>query len=1120
MLDSIRSEILTAFESSPAFGHVLGKLRGGASRVHLAGLRGSSKSAFCAALVRLTPRPLLVVTASVAEAEAWRDDLTAWLPDEYVHLFHPEEGLLDRRHDPDPEGEGQRILTLWTLSQGALAGVVLCPVNGLLSRVISPESFSAGMLRIRAGDRLDRDQLVERLVDLGYDRVPTVEEVGEVAVRGGIVDVFTFSHAHPFRLEFVGNEVATIRDFEVTTQRSISRKQETLILPASDRLAQASSEFTVVDYLPEGSLVLFDGPEDLEEAGLRIGVDVLQWVDGVPGRSGIRRREDLSVVAEQVARGLSRCQQGIIWAARSSAGTSEVVDLDTRSVEPVGRSLKLLRRRLRELLDEGYRVYVLCGTPGDRNRMEELLLGGSPAALPSVGGFEEESEAPLEGPVVVGIGALHSGFIHPSTNLVVLADQELFQREAPRRPRRFKGGRAIRDVAALKEGDYCVHVDYGIGRYLGLETLSVDGRRYDCLVLAYQGGDRIYVPVEEMKRVETYALEEGKNPTLNKLGTAQWERSKSRVQKAVAEMARELIALYAARKAQRGYAFAPDRPWMNELRTSFPYEETADQLKAEAEVLKDMESERCMERLVCGDVGYGKTEVAVRATFKAVLDSKQVAVLVPTTVLADQHWRTFQERLGTYPVAVEMLSRFRSRVEQKKVLEGLREGCVDIVIGTHRLLQRDVAFRDLGLLVIDEEQRFGVAHKEHLKQLRHQVDVLSLTATPIPRTLYMSLLGVRDMSTIETPPKERLPIVTEVLEWDEEVIRAAILRETDRGGQVYFLHNRVQSIEAVAALLRRLLPRARLEIGHGQLAEGDLARVMHDFYRRKFDILLSTTIIESGLDLPNVNTIIINRADRFGLADLYQLRGRVGRSNRRAYAYFLVPKGRYLTATARKRLATLEELADLGTGFRLALRDLEIRGAGNLLGREQHGHMLTVGFDLYCRLLEEAIADLKGEKREEEFDPRISAGVDAYLPDEFVPDQWEKLSFYRRLSTARNPEQVGELHQELLDRFGVLPDPAVNLLGIARLRILARHAGLKQVTLKAGEIHLEYREGFEPAAEGLSLLVRDAPWPPRFVTSQETSGTRLEIVFRLRSRIAERRVTEGLEILSMLPRMV
>jgi transcription-repair coupling factor (superfamily II helicase) len=684
--------------------------------------------------------------------------------------------------------------------------------------------------------------------------------------------------------------------------------------------------------------------------------------------------------------------------------------------------------------------------------------------------------------VAMMVADISEGFVFPSEHFAVLCDHQIFARKYHRfKRRRSKEGVALSSYTNLNVGDYVVHVDYGIGRYKGLKEITVDKRLRDCLLIQYLGNDRLYVPIEEFNRVQKYVGKEGK-PQLTKLGGSAWEKVKARTRKAITEIAEELIKLYAERRSKSGYAFSPDDAWMRQLEASFPYDETPDQLTAIDDIKKDMTAPHPMDRLLCGDVGFGKTEVAVRAAFKCVSDGKQVAVLVPTTILAQQHLLTFTDRLRDFPVRIEMLSRFKTRREQTEIVKDLKDGKVDVIIGTHRLLSKDIAFRDLGLLVVDEEQRFGVTHKEKIKQLKRLVDVITMTATPIPRTMQMSLLGARDMSVINTSPKDRLPIRTEIVEFQPEAIREAILQEVERDGQVYFVHNRVQTIESIRKYLEKLLPGIRICVGHGQMPEKDLESVMFGFLSRDYDVLLSTSIIESGLDIPSVNTIVINRADHFGLAQLYQLRGRVGRSSMKAVAYLLIPPARLLTPTARKRLKAIEQHTELGSGFHLALRDLEIRGAGNLLGAQQHGFIEEVGFDLYLRLLDEAVAELKGEEMRPSFDIKIDTDLDMFIPNDYISDSQQKVDIYQRLAQADNYEVLNELELELADRFGPLPQSANNLIRMAEVKLLAARAGIKKVVFKNGQLRISYASDFVPGKQKIATLAAQVPDPLEFLT--------------------------------------
>jgi len=820
---------------------------------------------------------------------------------------------------------------------------------------------------------------------------------------------------------------------------------------------------TILDYLPFDCVVFLDEPPFIQNELDLIRTETEHLFGGAEKRE--EAVPEPEVLFDNLESFLARVCQFQVVENLSLGEEKESIKLGMTEPEVFGGNLDLLRSAIRDHKTQGQKVYIFCDNPGQRDRLSELL--------------DHEAEG-----VNLEVGLLNSGFSFPQIDLVCLTDHQIFSRYLRRRrKRRFNEGIALSSYSALSVGDFVVHIDFGIGKYAGLESLLVDQRKRECLRLLYQGGDKLYVPIEEFNRVHKFVGKEGA-PTLSKLGGTSWEKLKKRTQKAIQDMAEELIELYAERKAKPGFAFSPDSLWQRELEASFIYEETPDQLSAIQAIKEDLEKKIPADRLICGDVGYGKTEVAIRAAFKCVMDGKQVAILVPTTILAQQHLVTFSERLMEYPVKVEMLSRFRSRKEQKQIIQNLKEGRVDVVVGTHRLLSRDIEFKDLGLVIIDEEQRFGVTHKEKLKKLRRLVDVLTLTATPIPRTLQLSLFGARDMSVINTPPKDRLPIYTQIVKFDKELIAEAILREVDRGGQVYFVHNRVQTIEAMYRFLKDLLPQVRIAIAHGQMDERLLEKVMLEFLDHRYDCLLVTSIIESGIDIPTVNTIIMNRADRFGLAQLYQLRGRVGRSGTKAYAYLLIPKVRLLNPTARKRLKALEQFTQLGSGFHLALRDLEIRGAGNLLGPQQHGFIEEVGFDLYCRLLEEAVRELKGEKIPKRPEVKMEFDLDIYLPDFYIPDSHQRVEIYRKLSEAESVEEVDVIEAELSDRFGKPKKEVKDLLEFTCAKICASAKRISRVSLKKDILMLEFLPDKKMGKKEIERLSQKIRLPLEFKVDQ------------------------------------
>ena len=1052
--------------ASALFGEVLDRIQRD-RHLDVTGLAGSSQAVLLSFLQRRLEAPLLAVTAEPNAAEALSDDLTELLGKAYY--FQAWDTVPYEPSPPSVEAMASRMETIEALGRGTAAAVVTT-IRALMQRTMPPDLFLEKTIRLSVGSTLSLQKLTRNLVGLGFERLPLVEEVGQFSVRGGIVDIFPHGCQNPFRAEFVGDRIESLRIFDVFSQRSIEKTDQAVILPrreflispqrlrdaggdAPDRAALAlladdpsvhglqwvaplfpDLVASLLDHLPSETLIFLDSPEDI----LFQAESVLKEAESEYGRRETEERilppERLYDPPGELIKGVERFS----LLRHQPLGPADV-DLSIHSQDPVGGDLKRLREKLSKYSREGFQSFILCDNSGQAKRLEELL---------------EDRPGGLE----ISVGTLHGGFTFPGAGLAVLTDHQIFNRYRHRhRFWKFRGGAAISSYSALSPGDFVVHVDYGIGRYQGLQQVDVDGRQMDCLVLLYRDDDRLYVPVDQLKRVQKYLGGDAGPPALSRLGGTAWERIKSRTKKAIRDMTRELIQLYAERKAKQGHVFSPDTVWQKELEAAFIYEETPDQMAAIEAIKTDMESGSPMDRLVCGDVGYGKTEVAIRAAFKAVMDGRQVAVLAPTTILAQQHLTTFSDRLADFPVKVEMLSRFRSRKEQRAILEELEKGTIDIIVGTHRLIQKDVRFKDLGLVVVDEEQRFGVAHKERLKQLRRLVDVLTLTATPIPRTLYMSLMGARDLSVINTPPRDRRPIKTEFLEFNEEAIAEALLRELDRGGQVYFVHNRVQSIQIMAGLVSRIVPQARVGVAHGQMPERTLEQTMLRFLRREYDVLVSTTIIENGLDIPNVNTIVINRADAFGLAQLYQLRGRVGRSHHLAYAYLLTPPLKTLSAVARKRLSALREFTSLGSGFQLAMRDLEIRGSGNILGPQQHGFIAAVGFDLYCQLLRESVRELQGEELPSVPDPRIHLKIDAYLPDHYVPDEGQKVSLCQRLSRSVSQEAIEDIRREMEDRYGALPPPANSLLDLTALSLLAREKGIDLVALQDHSLLLEFR---------------------------------------------------------------
>jgi len=1021
--------------------------------VEVVGTWGGGKAALSAQVAAELKAPLLVLTASRIEAEHVFEDLGTFAGMDRCALFPAWEVLPTDVMAPADDIVAERMETLKRLDAAAHAGKplhVVLSVRALLQYVVRQVRLKEQSLTLAVGEEHDLEELITRLMTMGYKRELMVEQRGEMSVRGGIFDIFPISAELPFRLEFFGDEIESIRRFEPETQRSVDEVGSLDVLPRSEKellrkeAGKKGALAAITEYFPPNTLVVIDEPLSVLEEGGNISQQLsenpfcMSWERAAERLASFRR---LSVAqlpyqrTENVARLNVPMQAVSGWTGNLPGFWSQLRDWDAA----------------------GYSTVIICNNAGERRRLHQLL---------------EEQGYRLDEPgrrLRLEIGQLSAGFMSPDDKLVVFSEREIFGRHYVRRVRRrFEAGAAITAFSDLKTGDYVVHDVHGIGRYEGLRRFQDKGG--DFLAVRYAGGDTLYVPATEIDRVQKYVAGEGGVPKVDRLGGATWTRTKRRVKKVVRDMTEELVKLYAARESQRGHAFSPDTPWQYEFEDAFEYDETPDQARAIVETKSDMEAARPMDRLVCGDVGFGKTEVALRAAFKGVMDGRQVAVLVPTTVLAQQHYLTFSERLADYPVRVEVLSRFRSSKQVKETVDRLKSGEVDIVIGTHRLISKDVEFKNLGLVIIDEEQRFGVRQKEKLKQLRTHVDVLTMSATPIPRTLHFSLMGIRDMSIINTAPNDRLPIHTCIETFDETLVQEAIRRELAREGQVFFLHNRVQTILPVANLVQKLVPEARVMVAHGQMPERQLEKIMTSFMQKEIDVLVCTTIIGSGLDIPNANTIIIDRADRFGLAELYQIRGRVGRYKHRAFAYLLVPGDRVPTEDAQKRLKALEEFSALGAGYRIAMRDLEIRGCGNILGSQQHGQIAAVGYDTYSRLIREAVSELRGEPVVQRTLPAFEVAVDAYIPEEYVPSEAQKMTLYKRIAGILTAEQAREMYDELTDRFGRPPGPVARLLDVMRVRALAADAGVGVIAASREKVTVQFDNSHRLTKKAANLL--------------------------------------------------
>ena len=1126
-------ELFADVENSAAFARAVTRVKGGAGRTRISGLTPTGKALLYPLLRRATARPLIVLVSDNRALEDLLPivrSLTALTgavsPEEIIGL--PAYDVLPFGNlSPHPEIQEARATALWKIATGA-ASLVITPVAATAMRLRDAGFYSDLARVLRRGEMIDAEQLVEHLRIVGYNQVDVVEMPGEFAHRGGLLDVYPPELDRPVRIELFGDEVESIRKFDPATQRSAASIDGAVLLPLTetpveeDTLAVINARLvggrlkgskevleesvravgvavfpgwelyapvvgaseSILDLLP-GAVVLLDEPDALEE------VRDTWWarVTGAHEHSPIGnlvRPEDLYLTPEE-CRG--RLQQATTVAVEQlgieGSDQAEHLILQTQPTMRFHGSVAAMTEEISHLTREGTRVIFAVSSTGEVERLADVFNEynlsfriGSRTPKPGSEVFVEESSYFDEDVAATTIVKAHvpEGVALPEANLTLFGTRDLFDEPEvslahPQR-QKSKVSTFLSDFRDLAVGDYVVHVEHGIGQYQGLKEIpQEDGGTVEFMVLEYAEGARLYVPLTRLDLVQKYRSSEGVTPVLNRLGTQQWQKTKARVKKAMKDMADELLKLYAARKTATGHGFAADTEWQREFEDAFEFSETEDQMDAIVDVKRDMESATPMDRLLCGDVGYGKTEVAMRAAFKAVNDNRQVAILAPTTVLAFQHYNTFRQRLAPFPIKIEMLSRFRTSRQQKETVARLGSGELDIVIGTHRVLSKDVKFSDLGLVIVDEEQRFGVRHKERLKQLRKEVDVLTMSATPIPRTLHMSLLGLRDMSVIETPPKDRMAIQTVVAAWDEKLLRSAIEKELERGGQVYFVHNRVESIYEIADKIREMAPKARILVGHGQMPERELEHIMLAFMRHEGDILVATTIIENGLDIPLCNTIIINRADRHGLSELYQLRGRVGRSDRRAYAYLLVPPERDLTDLARRRLAALKEFSDLGAGFKIAALDLELRGAGNLLGGQQSGHIEAVGFELYTTMLERTVRELKGELKEEAPETQLNLGLNIRIPADYIPAENQRLRIYKRVAGIESESQLADVAAELGDRYGAPPLAVQNLLDYASLKLLAQGIGVAQIERRREAVSIRFTEKATVDPERLARFV-------------------------------------------------
>ncbi len=1114
-------DLFTDVEKLPAFFRVASHLREGAGRIRVSGLVPTAKALLLVLLQKVAGRPIIVIVPDNRAAEdlvpvlqAFCELTGAAAPDSVVSL--PNHDVLPFQNlSPHPEIQEARAVALWKIATGA-ASFVVSPVAATALRLRSAAYYADLARNVHRGEMLDVDSLLPHLNTVGYHATDVVEMPGEYALRGGILDVYSPEDERPVRIEFFGDEVESIRKFDPATQRSSNPVDEALLLPLTEtpvseellgavhaRLSGkritgneeiieqavraggvtvfpgwefyapvAGANHTLFDLLPR-ALVLTDEPDSLRSEFDHVWSRIEEAHES-SGVGKLVRPPDLYLPPEDWWKNLSNLPGADVEHLEIERGNDSAPAIAFHS-QPTPRfhgSVPAMLEEVKKQMADSKRILIAVPNTGEVERLADIFseyavsfrLGSRTRSGES---YADETSY-FSGEVVTATLAkayVPDGVMLPDANLSILGARDLFDESdsVVTRPQRHKSKTSafLSDFRDLQVGDYVVHVEHGIGQYQGLKEINQGDGNAEFMLLEYAEGARLYVPLTRLDLVQKYRSSEGAKPVLNHLGTAAWGKTKARVRKAMKDMTDELLRLYAERKTAEGHAFSLDNEWMREFEDTFEFNETEDQETAIADVKRDMESRLPMDRLLCGDVGYGKTEIAMRAAFKAISDNKQVAVLAPTTVLAFQHYETFKQRFAAFPVAIEMISRFRSPKQQKEILQKVEAGKIDILIGTHRLISKDVKFADLGLLVVDEEQRFGVRHKERLKQMRKQVDVLTMSATPIPRTLHMSLVGLRDMSVIETPPKDRIAIQTVVASWDEKLIQSAIEQELERGGQAFFVHNRVDSIWEIAAKLQTLAPRARIIVGHGQMSEGELEKVMLKFMHHEADILVSTTIIENGLDIPLCNTILINRADRLGLSELYQLRGRVGRSNRRAYAYLLLPAEIELTPIARRRLAALKEFSDLGAGFKIAALDLELRGAGNMLGGEQSGHIEAIGFELYTQMLDRAVREMKGESAPDEAETQLNLGLNIRISVEYIAEENQRLRMYKRVAAVETESQLSDVRAELQDRYGDPPAPVRNLLEYAALKLLAMRVGAIAIERKRELVSIRFRQNAE-----------------------------------------------------------
>ena len=1123
--------LMRPLEESSNFSEVIGCLQNGQLPINLSGLSDSGKSYVINGIFEKIDNSIVVITHNEIDAKNLYEDLSLYSTDVY---FLPIREVVFYNVDAiSGDLRWARLKVINEILKKREKKIIVTSVDAMTTLYTPKQKYLEYSLTIKQGEEVDLKDISTKLMNCGYERVEVVEGKGEFSFRGGILDVFPPNAVYPYRIELFGDEIDSIRTFNIESQRSIEKIDKFDIFPAKEvivdeevkekainriteelnsviensskkdedrvdklrrivnknlEMLKETSTFETIDsYLPffydkmetffdylEGFTFIVD---DIKRCKGKI--DSIYYEFNENYTSFLKRgdilpsQNKLLIDNDEIFINLEKSN---LITLSTFDGRNDIIslfkdiELKQTSLSNYNGQFDLLVNDIKERKEKGYKTLILAGT---RTRGERLVKTLRDMEVESV--YKDNVDSIEYGEAVITFGNLIKGFECPDFKVSVISDKEVFgeaKKVLPKKKNKKKGVGKITSFTELKPGDYVVHANHGIGVFKGIKQIDVAGNTRDYLDIVYDKGDKLYVPVDQLDLVQKYIGSEGNTPKINKLGGTEWQKAKAKVRKSINEIAEDLVKLYATRAALKGYKYSKDTEWQKQFEDEFPYEETPDQLSSLEEIKKDMESDKPMDRLLCGDVGYGKTEVAIRAAFKAVMDGKQVAFLVPTTILAEQHYKNLTKRFSDFPVKIDMISRFRSTKEQRATLKALKEGNVDILIGTHRLVSKDIEFKDLGLLIVDEEQRFGVAQKEKIKNLKKNVDVLTLSATPIPRTLHMSLTGVRDISVIETPPEERYPIQTYVVEQNDQLIRDAILREMGRGGQVYFVYNRVESIEGMANYIRELVPECKVGIIHGQMTEKELETEMMNFMNKEYDVLVCTTIIETGIDIPNVNTMIVNNADKMGLSQLYQLRGRVGRSNRIAYAYFIYTKDKVLTEIAEKRLKALKDFTELGSGFKIAMRDLEIRGAGNMMGSSQHGHMAAIGYDLYCRMLEDTVKLIKGEIDKEPIETTVDIKIDAYIPSSYIQDEIQKIEIYKKIAAIESLEEYQDIKEELEDRYSALPEAVYNLMDIAYIKSLAKELLIEEIKETPKEVRFKFQQGYKDFNNIYKILLK------------------------------------------------